>query len=66
MEVFYKKVSWKFRKIHKKRPELESLFNKVAKLRPAALLNPETPALVFSSEFWEIFKITLLQNTSFY
>ena len=38
-EVFYKKrCSQKFRKIHWKRPVPESLFNKVAGVRPATLL----------------------------
>ena len=38
-EVFYKKrCSYKFRKIHRKTPVPESLFNKVAALRPATLL----------------------------
>ena len=39
-EVDYKKgVLKKFRKIHGKTPVLESLYNKVAGLRPATLLN---------------------------
>ena len=39
-EVFYKKsFSRKFRKIHWKTPVLETLFDKVAILRTATLLN---------------------------
>ena len=47
-----KKVSSKFCKLHRKPPVSESLFNKVAGLRPPAFnfIKKETPALVFSSE----------------
>ena len=65
-----KSYSWKFCKTHRKTPVPESLFNKVAGPRPATLLQKrlwhrpqaynfikkETLALVFSSEFCEIFK----------
>ena len=43
------RCSKKSRKIHGKTPMLESLFNKVAGLRPA-----NTSAQVFSCQFWEI------------
>ena len=33
-----KRCSYNFRKIHRKTPALESLFNKVADLRPGTLL----------------------------
>ena len=39
-------------------------FNNVAGLRPATLLKKETLAQVFSSEFFEISKNTVSQNTS--
>ena len=42
----------------------ESLFNKVAGLRPATLLKTETLAQVFSCEFCETSKNTVLRRTS--
>ena len=42
----------------------ESLFNKVAGLRPANFIKKETLAQVLSCEFCETFKNTFLQNTS--
>ena len=42
----------------------ESLFNKVAGLRPATSLKTETLAQVFSCEFCEISKNTVLRRTS--
>ena len=49
----------KFCKILRKTPMSESFCNKVADWRPATLLN-KTPVQVFSSDFWEVFKNTLL------
>ena len=47
-EVFCKKrCSKKFHKIHKKTPVPESLFNKVAGLKPATLLNRGSGTGVF-------------------
>ena len=46
-----------FCKNHRKVPVLESLFNKVAALRPAILLK-ETPALVLPCGFCKVFKNT--------
>ena len=60
--MFCKIVVKKFLKIHKKIPVLESLFNKIADLRPATLLE-KAPARVLSYEFSEILKVTFLQNT---
>ena len=40
---------------------LESLFNKVANLRPASLLE-KTPAQVFSCEIWESFRNTYFEE----
>ena len=51
-----KRCSYKFRKIHSKTPVPESLFNKVAGLRPVNLTKKETLAQVFPCEFWEISK----------
>ena len=52
-----------FCKIHKKKPVLESHFNKVAGLYPATSVKERTPAQVFSGEFCKILKTTFLQNT---
>ena len=40
----------------------ESLFNKVAGLRPATLFKKEILALVFSCEFYEFIRTQFLQN----
>ena len=48
--VLHKRCSERFRKVHKKTPVLESLFNKIFALRPATVLK-ETSAQIFSSKF---------------
>ena len=45
--VLWKRCSWKFRKIHRKTPVSESLFNKVAGLRPATLLKKVSGTVAF-------------------
>ena len=73
--MFYKEsCSEKFRNIHRKTPVPESLFNKVAGLRPSTLLKKrpgaacnfikkETLAQVFSCEFYELSKDTFFYRT---
>ena len=68
-EVFYEKSCLRnFTKLTGKHRYQSLFYNKVAgsscRLRPATLLKKETLAQVFSCEFCEIFKNTLLQNTS--
>ena len=47
-EVFCRnRFCYKFRKIHRKTPVPESLFNKVAGLRPATLLQKDSGTAVF-------------------
>ena len=60
----HQRCSSKFRKIHRKTLAQESLFNKVAGLRPATLFKKETLAQVFSCEFCEILKNTFFDRTS--
>ena len=47
--------SWIIRKIHKKKPVLESLFNKVAVLRTVTLLK-KAPTQMLSCEICKLFK----------
>ena len=64
-EVFCKKrCSWKFRKIHRKTPVPESLFNKVAGLRPATLLKKRLWHRCFPVNFAKFLRTPFLQNTS--
>ena len=53
-----------FCKFRRKVPVLESLFNKVAGLKRSATLLKRDSTQVFPCEICEIFKNTLLQNTS--
>ena len=61
--VLQKRCSYKFRKIHRKTPVPESLFNKVADLRPETLLKKETLAQLFSCEFCKISNNTYCYRT---
>ena len=47
-----------FPNMHRKRPVLKSLFNKVSGLQPAALSKKQTPTQMFSRE--------IIKNTFFY
>ena len=49
--VLWKQCSWKFRKIHRKTPVPESLFNKVVGLKPATLLKKSLWHRCFSVNF---------------
>ena len=55
---------YEFHKIHRKILVPESLFNKVAGLWPAALRKKETPEQLFSCEFCEILRASILRNIS--
>ena len=55
--VFFKKEVLKNFAKFTGRPVLETLFDKVASVRPAFLLR-KTPTQVFSDKFYEIFKNT--------
>ena len=50
-EVFYKKSSYKFCKIYRKTPLLESLFHNVAGLRPATSLKKRLQHNCFHKNF---------------
>ena len=64
-EVFYKKrCSLKFRKIHRKTPVPESLFNKVAGPIPATLLKKRFRHRSFPVNFMKFLRTTFLQKTS--
>ena len=54
-----------FLKIHRKAPVTESLFNKVAGLRPTTLLTKRLWHKCFFCEFCEIFKDTLFLSLSY-
>ena len=56
-DVLQNSCFWKFRKFRRKKPVLESLFNKAAGLK-------ETPTQVFSCEICEIFKNTFFYGTT--
>ena len=51
--------------IQKKRPALESHFNKVTGIYPATLLKERTSTQMFSGEFCNILKTPFLQNQNF-
>ena len=58
-EVFYKKVVLKnFAKLTGKHLCLSLFFNKDVGLRPATLIKKDTPAQMFSCEYYEVFKNT--------
>ena len=64
-EVFFKKrCSWKFHKIDRKTPVPETLFNKVAGLRPATLLKKSLWHRCFPVNFEQFLKTPSLQNKS--
>ena len=64
-EVFCKKsCSKKFREIPRKTPVPESLFNKVAGLRPATLLKKRLWHRCFPGNFVKFLRTPFLQNTS--
>ena len=59
-----KKVFLEVSKIHRKRPVPESLFNKVASLRPATLLKKRLWHRCFPVTFVKFLTTPFLQNTS--
>ena len=59
-----KKVFLEVSKIHRKRPAPESLFNKVASLRPATLLKKRLWHRCFPVTFVKFLTTPFLQNTS--
>ena len=59
-----KKVFLEVSKIHRKRPVPESLFNKVASLRPATLLKKRLWHRCFPVNFVKFLTTPFLQNTS--
>ena len=62
--VLWKQCSWKFRKIHRKTPVPESLFNKVVGLKPATLLKKSLWHRCFSVNFAKFLRTPFLPNTS--
>ena len=60
----HQRCSWKFRKFHMKIPVPESLFNKVAGLRPATLLKKRLWHKCFPMNFAKFLRTLLLQNSS--
>ena len=62
--VVCKKVFLEVSKIHRKRPVPESLFNKVASLRPATLLKKRLWHRCFPVNFVKFLTTPFLQNTS--
>ena len=62
--VLWKQCSWKFRKIHRKTPVPESLFNKVVGLKPATLLKKSLWHRCFSVNFAKFLRTASLQSTS--
>ena len=59
-----KKMFLKNSKIHLKTPVLESLFNRVSGLRPAALLKKRLQHRCFLVNFVKFLRTPFLQNTS--
>ena len=53
-----------FLKIHRKTPVLQSVFNKLAGLRPATLLKRDSDTGVYQRNFEKCLRAPVLQNTS--